>query len=266
MVRNAPSRAFKPFTPKTHALPSQSNEIVTAEEKKAGKDLSAEFKEVLPNAKLLADGGNLADALEMLLELEKRARLASDSPTIKAIAVEMMSLCKSKAAWNDMVEVIGTLCKRRSQKSAVITKIVEEGMKLLDETPSREVKFQLIKILRTVTEGKIFAEHERAKLTMILALMLEEDGKVWSLQASYTLPIFSFQRSPRINLDVSSAVPQKPQASNFTPCPPLLFPLFPVSPSCNRHSHSPYLLSCPHYRSQKPQTRYKTRMLKRLDQ
>lgn len=159
-------------------LPALSNEIVTAEEKKAGKDLSAEFKEVLPNAKLLADGGNLADALEMLLELEKRARLASDSPTIKAIAVEMMSLCKSKAAWNDMVEVIGTLCKRRSQKSAVITKIVEEGMKLLDETPSREVKFQLIKILRTVTEGKIFAEHERAKLTMILALMLEEDGKI----------------------------------------------------------------------------------------
>ena len=42
--------------------------------------------------------------------------------------------------------------------------------------PSREVELKLIETLRTITEGKIYVEVERARLTHRLASMQEQDG------------------------------------------------------------------------------------------
>ena len=42
--------------------------------------------------------------------------------------------------------------------------------------PSREVELKLIETLRTITEGKIYVEVERARLTHRLSSMQEEDG------------------------------------------------------------------------------------------
>lgn len=39
----------------------------------------------------------------------------------------------------------------------------------LDETPNRETKVALLVALRDITDGKIFVEAERAKLTRLLA-------------------------------------------------------------------------------------------------
>ena len=44
--------------------------------------------------------------------------------------------------------------------------------------PSKEVELNLINTLRTVTEGKIYVEVERARLTHRLAKMKEEEGEV----------------------------------------------------------------------------------------
>lgn len=44
--------------------------------------------------------------------------------------------------------------------------------------PSREIELKLIETLRTITEGKIYVEVERARLTHRLASMQEEDGDV----------------------------------------------------------------------------------------
>ena len=46
--------------------------------------------------------------------------------------------------------------------------------------PSREVELKLIETLRTITEGKIYVEVERARLTHRLASMQEEDGDLTS--------------------------------------------------------------------------------------
>ena len=44
--------------------------------------------------------------------------------------------------------------------------------------PSRDIELKLIETLRTITEGKIYVEVERARLTHRLAIMQEEDGDV----------------------------------------------------------------------------------------
>jgi 26S proteasome regulatory subunit N5 len=56
--------------------------------------------------------------------------------------------------------------------------MVQEAMSHLDDTPNMETKLELIDTLRTVTEGKIFVEVERARLTRILSKIREDEGKI----------------------------------------------------------------------------------------
>jgi 26S proteasome regulatory subunit N5 len=61
------------------------------------------------------------------------------------------------------------LSKKHSQLKQAITKMVQTVMGFLDETPNLETKLSVIETLRTVTEGKIFVEVERARVTKILS-------------------------------------------------------------------------------------------------
>lgn len=56
-------------------------------------------------------------------------------------------------------------------------RIVQQAMSWLDEM-SKEVQLNLIDSLIGVTEGKIFVEVERARLTRKLAEIKEKEGKV----------------------------------------------------------------------------------------
>lgn len=77
-------------------------------------------------------------------------------------------------------EQIITLSKKRSQLKAAITKMVQEcyGFIKDNKLPSREIELKLIETLRTVTEGKIYVEVERARLTHRLSKMQEEDKDI----------------------------------------------------------------------------------------
>ena len=78
--------------------------------------------------------------------------------------------------------------------------------------PSREVELKLIETLRTITEGKIYVEVERARLTHRLASMQEQDGdlntaaktmqelQVRSTVDRYTLPT---DKTDRVGFEVS---------------------------------------------------------------
>lgn len=50
-------------------------------------------------------------------------------------------------------------------------------MSYLDSTPDMETKLELIDTLRTVTDGKIYVEVERARITRLLAKIREDEGK-----------------------------------------------------------------------------------------
>lgn len=57
-------------------------------------------------------------------------------------------------------------------------KMVQECYGYVDQTPDKATKIKLIETLRSVTEGKIYVEVERARLTLKLAKIREEENNV----------------------------------------------------------------------------------------
>ena len=62
--------------------------------------------------------------------------------------------------------------------SQAVTKMIQEAFTYVDKMPDKTVKLELIDTLRTVTEGKIYVEVERARLTRMLAKIKEDEGKI----------------------------------------------------------------------------------------
>lgn len=70
------------------------------------------------------------------------------------------------------------LSKKHSQLKQAITRMVQTVMGFLDQTPDKKTKLSVIETLRTVTEGKIFVEVERARVTKILSDIRKEEGDI----------------------------------------------------------------------------------------
>lgn len=94
------------------------------------------------------------------------------------VLVAIVQICFEAANWNALNEYIALLVKRRSQLKQAVVKMVQECVTYVDQTPDKETKLKLIDTLRTVTEGKIYVEVERARLTQILASIKEADGDI----------------------------------------------------------------------------------------
>jgi len=143
-------------------------------------DYSATVEEKIPIAQTLAKDGKLNEALEMLLGLEKQTRTGADMMSTSKILVAVVKLCYEAKEWSLLNEHIILLTKKRSQIKTAVTKMVQQCYAWVKEgqLPSREVELKLIETLRTVTEGKIYVEVERARLTHRLAKMQEGEGDV----------------------------------------------------------------------------------------
>jgi 26S proteasome regulatory subunit N5 len=141
-------------------------------------DLGPEYQRVLPQAQATAASGDVERACEMLLTLEKQARLANDVATLKEVVAALLTLCAQHKRWELLKDHVALLSKRRAQKSGAVTVVVQRAMEFLAETPSDAVKMELINALRAVAEGKIFLEKERATLTQMLSRMKEARGEI----------------------------------------------------------------------------------------
>lgn len=141
------------------------------------KDCTAAVKAALPEAKSLAQAGKLADAVELLLNIEKQARMGNDIPSLKEVVIYTVKLVREHDDWELLNATLTQLSKRRQQNKAAITAMVQEGMTFIDEAP-QGAKQKLIVTLRDITDGKIFVEAELARLTRKLSELLEADGKV----------------------------------------------------------------------------------------
>eukprot|EP00048_Salpingoeca_helianthica_P015637 m.227751 g.227751 ORF g.227751 m.227751 type:complete len:442 (-) comp17310_c0_seq1:309-1634(-) len=142
------------------------------------EDCTALVDAALPTATALATSGRLREALESLLLVEKRARIASDVASTSRLLVDMVGLCFNAGDWTMLNEYIVLLSKRRGQLKQAMTKMVQKATEFVDKAPSKDIKLKLIDTLRLVTAGKIHVEIERARLTKTLADMKEADGQV----------------------------------------------------------------------------------------
>uniref|UniRef100_A0A7S2BW76 PCI domain-containing protein n=1 Tax=Haptolina brevifila TaxID=156173 RepID=A0A7S2BW76_9EUKA len=125
--------------------------------------------------KALAKSGNVEGAIANLLQLEKTTRLGGDQAGTKELCVGMVEICYEANDFPRLNETITMLSKRRAQIKDAVGAMVRKGIDYLDALTGAD-KLTLIETLRAVSEGKMFVEVERARLTKMLAGILEARG------------------------------------------------------------------------------------------
>jgi 26S proteasome regulatory subunit N5 len=116
--------------------------------------------------------------ISLLLGLEKKCRLHNDTHNLKQVCLQIIRLCRSKNDWEKLNSYISIISKRRAQSRFAIAAVVEESMNYIEQSPSLEIKVELIKTLKEVCEGKIYVEAESAKLHLMLALIYEDKNDI----------------------------------------------------------------------------------------
>ena len=142
-------------------------------------------EEIAKARSALEVSGNLDDpaVVEALLQCEKKCRLSNDAIATKNVCVAILKLCREKQAWSHLIANSQLLAKRRSQSKVAITGIVAQGLEQLEDTSVKlddATREELLKTLCDVTDGKMYCEAERAKLTRMLSALKERQGDVAS--------------------------------------------------------------------------------------
>lgn len=141
-------------------------------------DYSETCDEKIPKAEELASQGKLTEALEMLMSLEKQTRTGADMHSTSRVLVKIVQLCFKAKDWDLLNEQVIVIVKKRAQLKQSVTKMVTECCTYLDQMPDKATMTKFIDTLRSVTEGKIYVEVDRARLTHRLSKMHEEDGNI----------------------------------------------------------------------------------------
>lgn len=148
-----------------------------AKDPKATEDFSKEVEELLSRVDTMATAERLEEAVEQLLGLEKKTRQASDGISTSKLVCKICKLYFEAKEWTKLKEHMITLPKKRGQLKRSTTDMVHLAMSWLDGL-DKEKRLDLINTLNEVTEGKIFVEVEKARLTQMLAKMKESEGKI----------------------------------------------------------------------------------------
>ncbi|RQM07095.1 hypothetical protein DH86_00003868 [Scytalidium sp. 3C] len=117
------------------------------------------------------------DVDKQLPEAQELAK-ASDLASTSRILVAIVTIAKESGDWSLMNEQVLLLSKKHGQLKQAVTKMVQVVMGFLDSAPNLETKMSTIETLRTVTEGKIFVEVERARVTKILSDIKKDEGDI----------------------------------------------------------------------------------------
>jgi 26S proteasome regulatory subunit N5 len=129
---------------------------------------------------------NLPYALALLVSIEKRARVGNDTPSLVKICEATLQLCKDCNDDESLLASLKNLTTRRSQKTMAVSACVNkcipwvidmsDGSKGYVPLPvvndeQKVIRENLVRALRDITEGKMFLEAERARLTRALAMI-----------------------------------------------------------------------------------------------
>jgi 26S proteasome regulatory subunit N5 len=120
----------------------------------------------------------LQEFLNELLELEKTARLGSDTLSTQRLAVEIVRILRTQQKTSEMLTTMDFLMKRRAQtKQVQSAMIAEAGLSLLDEGLTDGQREETLTQLTHITDGKIHVELEHARFTVQLAKICEGAGR-----------------------------------------------------------------------------------------
>ncbi|KAF9269999.1 PCI-domain-containing protein [Marasmius fiardii PR-910] len=148
-----------------------------SDNKKQEKDFTPEVDALLPEAESLAKAGKLQDALDKLFVLEKQTRNAADLASTTRLLKAISQHCYDARDFTQLNNSISVLSKKHGQLKAAIQAMVELSMGWLEATRQKEGTekwLELVHTLREVTEGKIFLETPRARVTLLLSQYHED--------------------------------------------------------------------------------------------
>jgi 26S proteasome regulatory subunit N5 len=143
-------------------------------------DLTNETDSKLEQAAALAKSGQVREALAILAALEKRCRVGNDSPNLVRVCEGSLQLCKDAGDDELLITTLQTLSTRRSQKTNAVRALVHKCIPwcIKDQFVPLEVSKEgqaardnLVQALRDISDGKIFLEAERARLTRAMAII-----------------------------------------------------------------------------------------------
>ena len=159
-------------------------------------DLSAETATKIAQARDLVSSSSssrssaLQDALAILAALEKRCRLGNDAPSLVKVCEASLDLCHDVGDPEALLGTLKTLTTRRSQKTKAIAALVHRCLPWVVDvdadgfTPlphegmmgGEAARDALVEELRSITDGKMYLEAERARLTRTMAIIKERKG------------------------------------------------------------------------------------------
>ncbi|MES1913257.1 MAG: hypothetical protein MHM6MM_005463 [Cercozoa sp. M6MM] len=153
---------------------------MSADDGPALHDFSSLVDEEIPRIQALVSSGSVTpgDAVAQLLDIEKKTRLGGDSPSTTKLAKAILDTWAAVGDWQQFAEAVDTLAKRRAQMKQVIITTIQFSMERANEVSDAETKIKLFAALRDATEGKIYVELERARLTRKLSQLYEESGQI----------------------------------------------------------------------------------------
>ncbi|TFK36897.1 PCI domain-containing protein [Crucibulum laeve] len=143
-----------------------------SDNKKQEKDFSKEVDVLIPEAEALVRSGKLQEGLDKLFALEKQTRNASDLASTTRLVKAVIQHCYDARDYALLNSSITLLSKKHGQLKSAIQAIVELVIGWLDDVKQRDGVdkwLELVETLRSVTEGKIFLETPRARVTLLLS-------------------------------------------------------------------------------------------------
>lgn len=148
----------------------------------------------------------LADYIQQLLDLEKKARFGGDIQSARKLAVEAVRIYRVLGKIQDMLELVDSLMRKRAQSKTVQTALIAEASFALGDgaiypetttppegsdekdahavtdntgggSPLRGDAYKdLLQSLKSQTEGKIHLELEHSRLTFRLAMLAVDNN------------------------------------------------------------------------------------------
>ncbi|KAI5454930.1 proteasome regulatory particle subunit [Naganishia albida] len=183
--------------------------------RKQERDFSLEIAALQPELESLAKQNQIQEALDKLTLLEKQTRNAGDLQSTSALLTLIPALTyslPSTPSYDLLNSNLTLFSKKHGQLKEAVVRMVEKSMALLDELKAKgEVDgknrwLELINTLRDITEGKIYLELQRARLTKMLAMYHEELAK----SAPQTAPEGSKEKPKIITTDEDKEVKPEP--------------------------------------------------------
>lgn len=117
------------------------------------------------------------EALKLLLIEEKKQRKNDKEENTTYIVLAIAKLCKNFKRWKILEMQIFSIIKRHGQFKKTVQKLIQECISYIKQTPDITSRISFIDTLLTVSEGKIYLELERARLTMQKCQIFEYEKK-----------------------------------------------------------------------------------------